>query len=262
MRIAIAQMSIEPGDIEKNLKKGIDLIKEAQSRECDLILLPEVWTTGFKFRSLKELAKRADEYIGAVREVSRDMLICGTYVLDDPESDKLVYNSFLAFYGGRELFRYDKSMLFSVTGEDRYFKSGNLDQECVFDFRGVTIGVTVCYELRFPELFRRASFRGAKIHLHPAIWPMTRLDHWLTLTRARAIENQVYLLCTNGTGISGKWELAGHSAIYSPWGEVKANLETSVDIAWVDFDDSLIEEVREKIPSLKDSTRYLSGKYL
>ncbi len=257
MRVAVGQMVVEPGELRRNFSVGVELAKRAASEGCRLILLPEVWISGFMFKKLKEIAQRTPEFIEELKELSDRIAICGTYVVDSEDNER-VYNRFMAIDKGRVVFEYDKTMLFSVTGEDRYFLKGSVDQKNTFDIDGVRFGVSVCYELRFPEFFRRASFAGAQVHLHPAIWPINRLEHWRTLTKARSIENQFYLLCSNGCGTSGKWELAGFSTIYSPWGEELRNLEYLTAIAFVEVNIDEIEEVRKKIPSLRDSIEVFS----
>ncbi len=254
MRVAIGQMSIEPGNLEKNIAVGVELLERAAKENCRLILLPEVWSTGFLFKRLKELAKFTPDLLERLRRLSEKIAICGTYVVDSEDKGK-VFNRFMLIDKGEVLFEYDKSMLFSVTGEDKYFLNGDVNQKNIFDLDGVRFGVSVCYELRFPEFFRRAAFNGAEIHLHPAVWPINRIDHWQTLTKARSIENQFYLLCSNGCGMSGKWELAGSSAIYSPWGEELKNMEHLTGIAFVDIDLEMVKDVRERIPSLSDSLK-------
>jgi len=256
MRVAVGQMEVIPGDVEKNLKNGLDLISKAKKNGCDLILLPEVWTTGFLFKRLKELAKFTEETINEVKKASKDILICGTFVVDNEQDNKKVFNKFYAIHNQKTVFEYTKTMLFGVTGEDSYFSRGDIKQNNVFEFNEVKIGASVCYELRFPEFFRRASFNSALIHLHPAIWPVSRLEHWNTLTKARSIENQLYFICANGTGKSGKWELAGNSKIYSPWGEVVEDMEKATGIKFTDINFKEIEEARKNLPSLKDSLRF------
>ncbi len=251
MRLSVGQMEIIAGNVDKNVDTGFKLIKKAKEHACDLILLPEVWTTGFLFKKLKELAKTTDDVLSEIKKLSNNITICGSYVVDT-EDDK-VFNKFFAIRNSEIIFEYTKTMLFGATGEDIYFLRGDINQKNTFTLSGITFGVSICYELRFPEFFRRAVFDGALVHLHPAIWPKSRLDHWLTLTRARAIENQVYFLCSNGTGMSGKWELAGNSLIYNPWGVGLKNMNTKIDISYVDVDINVIKQARENLPSLKDS---------
>ncbi len=256
MRLAIAQMEIIPGDVEKNLNTGFKLINDAIDNECDLVLLPEVWTTGFLFKKLKELSKTTPDVLKDIKEISNKITVCGSYVVDDNTSFDKVFNKFFAIKDGKILFEYTKTMLFGVTGEDKYFTKGKINQKNVFLLNDITFGVSICYELRFPEFFRKAAFNGAVVHLHPAIWPINRLEHWLTLTKARSIENQVYLLCSNGVGVSGKWELAGNSIIYDPWGEILQNANSHTTIKYINIDSNTIEKARNNLPSLKDSMRF------
>ena len=252
MRVAVGQLQVIAGDVDKNFSKGTELIRQAKDEKCELILLPEVWTTGFLFKKLKDLSKTTPEILKELKKLSDNICICGSYVVDDEESDK-VFNIFYAIKDGNILFEYKKTMLFGTTGEDKYFKNGNFTQKNTFEIDNATIGVSICYELRFPEFFRKAVLKGAVIHLHPAIWPKTRLDHWNTLTKARAIENQLFLLTSNGTGISGKWELAGHSTIFNGWGEILTTAKESEGIFIADLNLNEVKKIREQLPSLDDS---------
>ena len=198
MKVAVAQFEITPGNTEKNFNKGLAFIGEAIKKQCRLILLPEVWTTGFLFKKLKNLSAQTPEILEELKKISKDICICGSYVIDDKSSDK-VFNIFYAIDKGKIIFEYKKTMLFATTGEDKFFIPGDINQKNTFTLEDITIGVSTCYELRFPEFFRKSAFRRALIHLHPAIWPVNRLNHWLTLTAARAIENQYFLLTANGT---------------------------------------------------------------
>ncbi len=261
MKVAVGQFQIVPGDVDRNFEKGAKLIKDAKDKGCNVTLLPEVWTTGFLFKKLKDLSKTTLPILEEIKKLSDDILICGTYVVDNPASDK-VFNIFYAFLNGKAIFSYKKTMLFGLTGEDKYFERGNIDQSCTFEAFGATFGVSVCYELRFPEFFRRASFNRAIIHLHPAIWPENRLDHWLTLTRARAIENQFFLLTSNGVGLSGKWELCGYSTIYDPWGEVENQIKKDEGLAIQTINLRKVQEIRQQLTSLKDSIDFLKDLYI
>ncbi len=250
MRVSIAQMEIVSGDVDNNYKLGMYLIQKAKNQHSDLVLLPEVWTTGFAFKKLGDLSKTTPEILNDIKKISYGIVVCGTYVV---KRNNKIYNIFYAIYNGKVIFEYTKSMLFSVTGEDKYFDAGSINQKNTFDFNNTRFGVSICYELRFPEFFRKSAIDGATIHLHPAIWPINRIEHWKTLTRARSIENQFYLLAVNGCKMSGKWRLSGNSTIYDPWGEVLVNLQNAVGISTIDIDTNLIENTRKNLPSLEDS---------
>ncbi len=252
MKIAVGQLNVSYGDVDRNFKRGESLIKQARDEGCKLILLPEMWTTGFPFRQLKKLSTTTPQILEEIKKLSKDIMICGTYITDKPNSDK-VFNTFYAILNGEIVFSYKKIMLFGLTGEDNYFFRGDLSQKNTFKALGTTFGVSICYELRFPELFRKASFDGVLIHLNPAIWPKIRLDHWLILSRARAIENQIFFLTSNGVGLSDKWEIGGHSTIYDPWGEVKSQIKNEEGLAINDITLETVEDTREKLSSFKDS---------
>ena len=256
----MGQFQVAPGDVDRNFENGVKLIKEAKDKGCNVILLPEVWTTGFPFKKLKDLSKTTPSILEEIKKQSEDILICGTYIVDNPESDK-VFNIFYALLNGKTIFSYKKTMLFGLTGEDKYFERGNIDQSCTFEAFGTTFGVSICYELRFPEFFRRTSFNGAIIHLHPSLWPENRLDHWLVLSRARAIENQFFLMTSNGVGISDKWELCGHSTIYDPWGEVENQIKKDEGLAVNTIDLRKVREIRQQLTSLLDSIEILKNVY-
>ncbi|WP_029951887.1 nitrilase-related carbon-nitrogen hydrolase [Hippea sp. KM1] len=260
MRVGIIQMMVEAGNVKSNTDRGLSLIKKAKQQKAELILLPEVWTTGFAFKKLKELSKTTPEIIEEVKKLSANTCICGTYIVDNPNDDK-VYNIFYAIKDGQVIFEYKKTMLFGLTGEDKYFTSGSFKQKNTFNLDGITIGVSICYELRFPEFFRKSAFNGAYIHLHPAIWPKSRLNHWQTLTQARAIENQFFLLTSNGVGISGKWELAGHSAIINGWGEIMGGLFEKEDAFTLSLPMNEIDTIRNQLTSLKDSLKQFKGMF-
>ncbi|AEA34501.1 nitrilase-related carbon-nitrogen hydrolase [Hippea maritima] len=261
MKACITQFKIEAGNVDANFKKGISLIEQAKKEGCDLILLPEVWTTGFLFKKLKDLSKTTPEIIKELKRLSQNICICGTYVVDNPETDK-VFNIFYAIKDGKVLLEYKKTMLFGLTGEDKYFNRGDFSQINTFTLNDIKIGVSVCYELRFPEFFRKSAFNGAYIHLHPAIWPKSRLNHWQTLTQARAIENQFFLLTSNGVGMSGKWELAGHSNIINGWGEFLKALNYDEGFVCEKLDINEVEQIRDQLTSLKDSINYLRTLYV
>jgi len=255
MKVAVGQFQVFPGEVEKNFKKGEMLIQNAKREQCDIILLPEVWTTGFPFKKLKELSKTTPEILEELKKLSENTMICGSYVVDNPDSDK-VFNIFYAIYNGEVTFSYKKIMLFSFTGEDRFFEKGALSQRNTFDHNGMVFGVSICYELRFPEFFRRSSFNGALAHLVPAIWPKPRCRHWQILSETRAIENQFFVLTSNGSISSGKWEMCGSSTIFNPWGEPMKRMESNeVGIITYEIDKMEIEKIRDKFPAFYDSRK-------
>jgi predicted amidohydrolase len=114
------------------------------------------------------------------------------------------------------------------------------------------MGLTICYDLRFPELFRRYALAGAKLIFVPAEWPHPRLMHWQTLLRARAIENQLFVVACNRVGVVGKTHFCGHSAVIDPWGETIVEGDESEMLLTAEIDLGLVDDVRQRIPIFAD----------
>jgi len=121
-----------------------------------------------------------------------------------------------------------------------------------FDWRGARVSPFICYDLRFPEVFRAATRRGAQVLVVIANWPATRVEHWVTLLRARAIENQAYVAGVNRCGNDPKLAYPGRSVIVGPWGEVMADAGDGEGVAWADLDFAALESYRREFPVLRD----------
>lgn len=253
MRIACAQMDVLLAEPEKNLTKAKALVRKAAESGADVILLPETLNTGFFPReSLAELADKAGRQtkaeLGALAKELGVNLIAGS-VAD--LRDGRVYNTSYVFdRAGECVAAYDKTHLFSPMGEHEAFTPG----ENVVDFTldGVKCGLVTCYDIRFCELIRTLALRGIDVLFVPAQWPAVRAEHWRTLTRARAIENQIFLACCNGCGTAGETVYGGHSAIYDPWGVVLAAAGEGEEIIAADCDLSIIADIRSSMHVFAD----------
>ena len=122
----------------------------------------------------------------------------------------------------------------------------------VADVAGFRVGVTTCYDLRFPELYRRLVEKGATLVLVPSAWPYPRIEHWETLSRARAIENQSFLATINGSGAFDDATLLGRSTVYDPWGVPIASSGDDPALVLADLDLTAVADVREEFPALRD----------
>ncbi len=150
---------------------------------------------------------------------------------------------------GKFLATYAKIHLFSPDGEDRHYTAG--DQIATFSVDGTKFGIAVCYDLRFPELFRIYALAGAECMLVPAAWPCTRLSHWETLIRARALENRYYVAGINTAGRPGApW--CGGSLAADPDGTVIGRCEAGEEALTVEVDPAAVYDARSSIPSLSD----------
>lgn len=219
MKISILQLRITVGDRDGNEESLYLMMEEAAKDRPDVVLLPELWDIGFFPRPLKDFAdpggERAKSFLSALARRYGVAIVGGSVAR--AESDGVHNTSFVFDKSGSLVASYDKTHLFSPAHEGKYFRAG--DDISVFSLCGVKCGIVICYDLRFPEATRRLALAGCAVLFLPAEWPLSRLDHWRVLTRARAIENQIFVAACNGSGAFAKgMPLAGHSAIIDPWG--------------------------------------------
>ena len=234
-------------DTEANKNKLLTMLEQTAAVNFDVIVLPELWATGFYPAEAVNFAHDADNLQKFLSELARrhNAYVVGGSVVSG--RGDAVYNTCFCFNRQGELLSaYDKIHLFSPTGEDKYFAHG--DKINLFDIEGITCGTAICYDLRFPELMREMSAQEAKIIFLPAQWPKLRLNHWRILNQARAVENQIFLAAANGAGKS----LAGHSMLVSPWGDIltEGGEAEGVFTATINPDD--LVSAREKINVWRD----------
>ena len=251
LTVSLAQVSALPGQIEANLEKTHRLVVEARRRGSDIIVFPELWLTSFQLKEAGRLATRPGEGLFArLAELAGEngLYLTGSLLL--AEGGRYFNAAPLFAPSGECLGWYSKVHLFSLTGEERYLAGG--EKFPLFETPWGKTALAICYDLRFPELFRRYALAGAQIIFLPAGWPPPRLAHWRTLLAARAIENQLFLAACNHVGHFRDWQFFGHSAICDPWGErvieggeVEALLTIQIDLAQV-------EEVRNYMKVFAD----------
>lgn len=252
IKVALIQMDIALGQPEVNRQRGAELVRQAAGEGAGLILLPEMWTTGYCLPDLAGgHADRLGEPTGALlASLARET---GAYIAGSvaDEREGRVYNLATIFGPqGDLLAAYDKVHLVPMMQEPQYLSPGN--RLTLAGLGGVKAGVAICYDLRFPELFRSLTLAGAELFLLPAEWPAQRLHHWRTLCMARAIENQCFLLACNRVGADGANRFPGHSLVVDPFGEVLAEGGEGEEIVHAEIDLAQVAAVRERIPSLRD----------
>ena len=249
IKSAAVQFNISLGEIEPNLLHVRRELARLAGEGVQLVLLPEMWATGFAYRQLCELAQRTSELVDELADLSLryGMTIVGS--LPEPHENK-VYNTAYVIDRGELKGKYRKIHLFSLMQEDRSFDAG--DQWLLVDTSVGKLGVFICYDLRFPELARRLAVEGAEILVVPGEWPKPRQEHWRTLLRARAIENQLFVVAANCCGLVGKLDFFGMSMIIDPKGEVlaEAGYDTASVVASLDF--GAMAAWREQIPCFND----------
>lgn len=253
MRIASIQLEIHD-DMQKTdiIPRAEKLINEIG--EVDLVILPEIWNIGyFSFDKYIAESETADgETITRMRSKAkkkRVYILAGSIV--EKDNDRFYNTSFLIGPSGKILGKYRKIHLFGYgSRESQLLTRGN--EVCVIDTEIGTLGLSTCYDLRFPELFRKLIDRGAEIILTVSAWPYPRLEHWLLFNRVRAIENQAFLVSSNCVGTNRSVQFCGHSMIVDPWGTILASggdEECSVK-AEITLDQ--VEHFRKQFPVLKE----------
>ena len=254
MRAAMIQMDMELGNPELNFARAEQLVRQTAHLNPDVITLPETWNVGFFPReNLKELAdrdaKRTKEVFSRLAKELNVNIIAGSVA--NLREDGGIYNTACVFDRRGELAaQYDKVHLFSPTGEHEYFKHGS--GPCNFELDGVPCSLVICYDIRFPELIRSEMLAGSKVQFVVAQWPDTRQLHWDTLNRARAIESQSFLCCTNSVGSAGNTKCGGHSAVYGPMGECLVLGGEGEQILMADMDIGAVDGVRDSINVYRD----------
>ncbi len=197
----------------------------AQLRDADLVVLPELWSTGyFAFDAYREQAQSLDgplvARLAAAAREARAVVVAGTIL--EAASDGRLHNTAVVLGPDGELaLAARKHHVFGHASREAELVAGGDDVPVAATPVG-RIGVGVCYDLRFPELFRLHADGGAELLVVPAAWPAARREHWRLLVRARAVENQAFVLACNGAGVDHGTRLAGHSAVVDPLGGVLA----------------------------------------
>jgi omega-amidase len=252
LTISLAQMDIAFGDPAANLAKVYQLADEAARRGSDILLLPELWSTGYDLANAAAHAAALGE--GIFAELAALANSRGLYLLGSNLSllapGKYGNTAVLFGPGGENLAAYSKIHLFRLMDEDQYLTPGS--ETALVDLPWGKTGLAICYDLRFPELFRHYALAGATMLFLPAEWPHPRLAHWRTLLRARAIENQMFIVACNRVGDAGKTDFFGHSCIIDPWGEIVIEAGEGEMLVTAVIDADLVAQTRRKIPVFAD----------
>lgn len=261
LRVSLVQMQVTR-DKKNNLNKAISLIKEASKSNPDLILLPENF---YLFETKEELLKQAEtidgEAVTKLRELASELnlyILAGTMKIKEQNSKKLRNSSILINDKGEIQAVYNKIHSFDANFGESNYEGSAVEKPgedlIVTEVKGVPIGLTVCFDVRFPELYRSLALKGAKVILVPSLFMMfSGKDHWEVLLRARAIENQVYIVAPATCGKfppNDEWSY-GRSLVADPWGTVVSQASDFETIITSDLNLNWVDEVREKLPNLK-----------
>jgi predicted amidohydrolase len=252
MRIASIQLKVIEESKNKALEHATRMIR--QCREADLILLPELWNIGFMSfdRYRAEAETQEGPTLTLLRTLARELschVHTGSFV--EKRGDQLFNSSFFLNPQGEIQGSYRKIHLFTYESEEGEILTHGAAVSVIPTELG-NFGLATCYDLRFPELFRKMLDQGAEFFLICSAWPSPRLEHWLLLNRTRALENLSCLISCNCTGINRRTQFIGHSLIVDPWGEVIAGGNEDESIVWGEVDRDVVLRARAEFPSLKD----------
>ena len=252
LTLSLGQMHLQLGEPDRNFERVHAWTHEAARRGSQLVVFPELWPTAY---DLENWPKHADAlgagWFARLSALARETRVAIASSLLEAK-DGRAYNTF-ALYGADGALHglYRKVHLVPMLDEPKWLAAGDAlgTAEAAW---GLT-GLGICYDLRFPELWRRYALAGARLFILPAEWPSRRAAHWQTLIRARAIENQVFVAACNRVGDSKGEVFAGRSAVIDPWGEAVVEAGGDAEILLTaEIDLAKADEIRARIPVFQD----------
>ena len=260
MKIACIQMNVRAGQPDVNHVRAEALIRKAARQKPDVILLPELWNTGFAPKKIdsnladRDGARTKTQFGRLAREL-RVNIVAGSVLT---QKGGARYNTAYVFdRAGDCIAEYDKTHLFSPSGEGEAYAAG--DRIVTFPLDGVPCGIMICYDLRFGELSRALALSGAKALFIPAEWRRVATEQMRALLRARAIEQQVFAALCNGCGEASGTTFGGVSAIVDPMGKALARAGRTEQIISATLDFAAQEKVRQDLPVFSDRRPELYG---
>lgn len=234
---------------EKNIEV-IEMLIGGCNTKYDIIIFPELTLTGFTMNSIKyaeDLAGISHTYFMKLASRIKTNIFAGLIEYDDNK----IFNSLVHFDEfGLVHARYRKVHPFSMSNENKYYSAG--DELVITDVNRTKIGLSICYDLRFPELYRLYAKEKIEVMINIANWPVTRIEHWKTLLKARAIENQFYMIGVNRTGEDPQYNYCGATAVFDPLGNEKIMADDRVGIFEVELNLNEVDRVRTDLPFLND----------
>lgn len=257
LKILVVQNGAVIADKKANFDRVSELLSPYQGKEVDLIILPEVWNIGWNCESFPEMAEVEDssetlKFLSEIAALYKANVLGGSYIRKLVNGE--LRNSCPVFNReGNLLCQYDKMHLYSHcgAGEGKYVTKG--DNLVMAETDVGKIGLTICYDLRFPELFRKYTFSGSDLLVNMGAWAKTKKTQWMALQKARAVENQSFMIAVSQTGVllDGEPNL-GCSMVVNPLGEVVASLDDNEGVLECTINLEEMYSLRENIPTLLD----------
>ncbi len=264
--ILAIQLNAVLGDTRANYAKVDSMIEKYYSNLSggdfpDIIVLPEVWTTGWDcslFKDSVDSFGETEDFLSGIARKHYVNIIGGSYIRG---VNGLIKNSCPVFNReGRLIIRYDKIHLYAPDGEAEAVTEG--DTPVIVNLDGLNIGLSICYDIRFPELFRsyiNSPFKP-EFMINMSAWPLSRKEQYRAMASTRAIENQCYFLALSQTGnIKGNINNAGNSLFVEPMGNITGQLDEHEGYLSVKVNTEIVEEVRKRFPNLSNRRVYNFG---
>ena len=249
MKVALCQLSIMWEDKEETMKKAVSFMNEAKREKADIVFFPEMTLTGFSMQTLKTMDRKYGETIERFQNTCKEIgIAAGFGWVEGTEREKAKNHYSIVDDGGVLLSDYVKIHPFGYGGEGKHFQGGNKIVSC--RYKEHIISTAICYDLRFPELFRIMD-ENCSLVVIPANWPASRREHWNCLLKARAIENQVYVAGVNCAGEMDGQYYSGDSVLLNPLGEELASITGKEGMIYYDILND-VEQYRRIFPVQKD----------
>lgn len=248
LRVAAVQMRVVSGEPRKNMVRAEAMLREAANQGAQAALLPELWTCGY---ARDRWASIADEHAEETRRFLQNearrlnmAIIGGSF---PTRGDDGIYSTcYIVRPDGEIMGSYSKEHLFPLLNEPDFLRPGA--PGAAVDTPLGKWASLICFDIRFPESARQLAYGGTRVLWVPAEWPHPRLEHWRTLLRARAIENQLFVVAANRTGDGDGSDWCGHSVAIDPWGNILAEAEEEECVLVANLDMKLVDEVRARMP--------------
>ncbi|MDQ7936384.1 carbon-nitrogen family hydrolase [Lactiplantibacillus sp. WILCCON 0030] len=252
MRVALAQLDIQFGNPDENFRQVTTAIMKAAEEAVDVIVLPEMWNTGYALTRLAALAdlngERTQKLLSQLAKQFNVAIVGGSVAV---ERDGAYYNEMLVLNRQGELIScYDKVHRFGLMGEDRYITAGKTPN--IFPIDGHPAMGAICYDIRFPEWLRTQAAQGPEVIFVSAEWPTIRLPQWRILLQARAIENQAFVVAVNRVGSDPDNNFGGQSLVIDPLGQIIAEAGSHPQIVTAKLDLAQVTQVRGSMPVFAD----------
>ncbi len=251
MKIALIQTSLVWENPKQN-RNNIEVKITAISETIDLIVLPEMFTSGFTMNPNNVAETMSGETISLLKSLAKkkNCAITGSLVITENEN---FYNRLVFVFPSGEIQYYDKKHLFTLAGEDKVYTSGN--DKLIVEYKGFKICLLICYDLRFPVFARNVEQYDLLIYV--ANWPKPRINAWDILLKARAIENMSYTIGVNRVGEDfNKHEYIGHSQVVDFFGNYLIEPQRLEDVYIIVLDKKAMQDAREKFGFLNDKDRF------